>query len=159
MSVLASFLTWRRVRVAVLPMLAAIAVGGLTACSRAPSYDGPELSAWEAHQHERCVALVTQMWGDERVRHTSAERGARGLDYVWVNADVDDDRDDIDRRTARGTRHAGHCQFEGGSDAVHIHTYALSDGAVAEANEAASGYRFFTASANANVALADEAGD
>ncbi|UXH79404.1 hypothetical protein [Roseateles amylovorans] len=157
MSVSAFFPSFQRCRVALLLTLASAAVGGLTACSRSPSYDGPELSSWESHQHQRCVALLTQMWGNERVRHTSAERGAGGLDYVWVNVDVDDDRDDIDRRTSRGSRHAGHCQFEAGSDAVHIHTYALTEGAVAGADGRDAGYRFFTASANETVAVADDA--
>lgn len=131
----------------------AAATLGLSACNRLPAYDGPELSAFERHQHERCVSLLRSTWQGAPVRSTSAERGQSGLDYVWVNVEVDDDQDDIDRRAAKGTEHAGHCQFEHGGDVVHVHSYALS-GAPRPAADAApsvddaqdsAAYRYFTA--------------
>lgn len=133
--------------------LAALTLG-LTACDRLPSYDGPELSAFERHQHARCVSLLRSSWQGAPVRSTSAERGPSGLDYVWVNVDVDDDQDDIDRRAAKGTARAGHCQFEHGGEVVHVHSYALgnspasaSAGALPQTDDSAA-YRYFTASLN-----------
>lgn len=132
----------------------AAATLALSACDRLPAYDGPELSAFERQQHERCVSLLRSSWQGAPVRSTSAERGLSGLEYVWVNVDVDDDQDDIDRRAAKGTAHAGHCQFEHGADVVHVHSYALSStpGASAQAAPAvestddSAAYRYFTAS-------------
>jgi hypothetical protein len=113
-------------------VLAALTLG-LTGCDRLPSYQGPELSAFEQLQHARCVSLLRSTWQGAPVRSTSAERGLSGLDYVWVNVDVHDDQDDIDRRTAKGTAHAGHCQFDHGGDVVHVHSYALSGATAAAA--------------------------
>jgi hypothetical protein len=124
--------------------LAAVAMG-LAACDRLPSYEGPELSAFEQQQHQRCVALLRSAWQGAPVRSTSAERGASGLDYVWVNVDVDDDHDDIQRRTAKGTQHAGHCQFDQGGDVVHVHSYALNGTQALANRQDESGYRYFTA--------------
>ncbi len=145
-------------------VLAALTLG-LTGCDRLPSYQGPELSAFEQHQHARCVALLRSTWEGAPVRSTSAERGRSGLDYVWVNVDVHDDQDDIDHRTAKGTAHAGHCQFDHGGEVVHVHSYALngttasaaqtlptSTGArtaqPAQVTDDVPGYRYFTASVN-----------
>lgn len=140
---------------AVLMLASAALLGG---CARAPSYDGPKLTAWEAHQHARCVSLLQTLWGGERVRSTAAERGRGGLDYVWVNVDVDDDQDDIERRADHGTRHGGHCQFEHASDAVHVHSYALDGQAPVTSQHAGQlGYRFFTATTTAQ-AMAEQAG-
>lgn len=145
-------------------VLAALTLG-LTGCDRLPSYQGPELSAFERHQHARCVSLLRSTWQGAPVRSTSAERGVSGLDYVWVNVDVHDDQDDIDRRTAKGTAHAGHCQFDHGGQVVHVHSYAL-DGTTASnaqtlpalagtpaaqpavGTEEGVAYRYFTASVN-----------
>lgn len=131
----------------------AAATLGLSACDRLPAYDGPELSAFERHQHERCVSLLRSTWQGAPVRSTSAERGQSGLDYVWVNVDVHDDQDDIDRRSAKGTAHAGHCQFERGGDVMHVHSYALGSAPGSSARATPSGegtddsaaYRYFTA--------------
>lgn len=137
----------------------AAATLGLSACDRLPAYDGPELSAFERQQHERCVSLLRSTWQGAPVRSTSAERGQSGLEYVWVNVDVDDDQDDIDRRAAKGTAHAGHCQFEHGGDVVHVHSYALGGPASPSAQAAPSvdgaedsaAYRYFTASVQASA--------
>ena len=47
--------------------------------------------------------------------------------------------DDLDRRLAKGTSFGGHCQFEAGGEAVHLHVYALDDEA---SSMPASEYRF-----------------
>lgn len=150
-------------------MAFAVLAVSVVGCARQPVYEGPELSAFEQQQHERCVSLLRTAWHGAPVRFTSAERGASGLDYVWVNVDVDDDHDDIERRSAKGTQHAGHCQFDQGSDVVHVHSYALDARQAASARDVASGadtgadkantsYRYFTASAHETGLLATQGG-
>lgn len=132
----------------------AVMTVGVSACARHPAYEGPELTSFEKQQHERCVSLLRSAWQGAPVRFTSAERGASGLDYVWVNVDVDDDHDDIARRSAKGSRHAGHCQFDHGGGDVHVHSYALTTTAADAAVQVDSGYRYFTASAQATDGVA-----
>lgn len=111
----------------------------LSACGSDATGRKPEMSAYENTQHDRCVALLRPMLHGQPVRSTAVEHGAQGLDYVWVNADVHDDDDDLDRRLAKGTSFGGHCQFEAGGEGVHLHVYALDD----EASPLpAPGYRF-----------------
>ncbi|KAI1697954.1 hypothetical protein Ddc_19401 [Ditylenchus destructor] len=88
-----------------------------------------------AAQMDRCVALMTPMLRGHAVRSTAAARGGEGLEYVWVNADMHDDAEDIERRNAAGATVGGHCQFDDGGEAVHVHAYQLD----LEAG-AASGY-------------------
>lgn len=122
---------------------AAIAVAVLCAllgaCRSESAGRKPEMTAFETAQHDRCVALLRPMLQGQPVRSTAVEHGAQGLDYVWVNAEVHDDDDDLDRRLAKGTSVGGHCQFEAGGEGVHLHVYALDDEA---APAPAPGYRF-----------------
>lgn len=97
----------------------------LGACTSDTSARKPEMNAAETAQHDRCVALLRPMLKGQPVRSTSIERGAHGLDYVWINTDVHDDEDDLDRRLAHGTSHGGHCQFDADGQAIHLQTYAL----------------------------------
>jgi len=99
----------------------------LSACGSDSTGRKPEMTAHETAQHDRCVALLRPMLHGQPVRSTAVEHGAQGLDYVWVNAEVHDDDDDLDRRLAKGTKLGGHCQFEAGGEAVHLHVYALDD--------------------------------
>lgn len=137
--------------------LGALAVG-VAGCARQPAYEGPELSAFEQQQHQRCVSLLKSVWQGAPVRFTSAERGASGLDYVWVNVDVDDDRDDIERRSAKGASHAGHCQFDQASDVVHVHSYALNASPDTASSPTESQYQYFTASAHEPGVVASQQG-
>ncbi len=107
----------------------AVAILGalLSACGSGSTGRKPEMSAYANTQHDRCVALLRPMLHGQPVRSTAVEHGTQGLDYVWVNADVHDDDDDLDRRVAKGTRVGGHCQFEAGGEGVHLHVYALDD--------------------------------
>lgn len=97
----------------------------LSACEADAAGRQEPLSAQEIAQHDRCVALLRPMLHGQPVRSTSFERGPHGLDYVWINAEVHDDEDDIERRVAKGARVGGHCQFDDGGASVHLHTYAL----------------------------------
>ena len=99
----------------------------LSACGSDSTGRKPDMTAFETTQHDRCVALLRPMLHGQPVRSTAVEHGAQGLDYVWVNAEVHDDDDDLDRRVAKGTSFGGHCQFEAGGQAVHLHVYALDD--------------------------------
>lgn len=112
------------------------------------AYHGPALSKPEKHDHDRCVAALRGLWGPGEVKTSTVERGRRGLDYVWVNVEVHDDDDDLDKRVAHGATQGGHCQFEHPGQAMHVHAYPL----VGE-----SGYQFFTAEADAVVAAAPQA--
>ena len=111
----------------------------LSACGSGSTSRKPEMTAFETAQHDRCVALLRPMLHGQPVRSTAVEHGTQGLDYVWVNAEVHDDDDDLDRRLAKGTSFGGHCQFEAGSQGVHLHVYALDDEA---ASMPAPDYRF-----------------
>ncbi|SEL90959.1 hypothetical protein SAMN05216359_12411 [Roseateles sp. YR242] len=142
----------------VLTMALGALVVGLAGCARQPAYEGPELSALEQQQHQRCVALLKSVWQGAPVRFTSAERGASGLDYVWVNVDVDDDSDDIARRSAKGASHAGHCQFDQANDAVHVHSYALTALQDTASVPAEAQYQYFTASAHETGVMASQQG-
>lgn len=128
------------VRFAGAALLAGAGAGLLGGCSEAPelglggmsvapdvgvAYRGPTLSSEETAQMDRCVALMTPMLRGHAVRSTAAARGGEGLEYVWVNADMHDDAEDIERRNAAGATVGGHCQFDDGGDAVHVHAYQL----------------------------------
>ncbi|ANH69117.1 hypothetical protein ABE85_18870 [Mitsuaria sp. 7] len=112
-------------------MRAVVAVATLcvlmSACGPDSAGRKPGMTAFERTQHDRCVALLRPMLHGQPVRSTAVEHGAQGLDYVWVNAEVHDDDDDLDRRVAKGASVGGHCQFEAGGQAVHLHVYALDD--------------------------------
>ncbi|MDH0864464.1 hypothetical protein [Mitsuaria sp. GD03876] len=125
----------------------------LAACVSETPRRKPEMSAHETAQHDRCVALLRPMLQGQPVRSTTIERGAHGLDYVWVNTDVHDDEDDLERRVAKGTSHGGHCQFDADGQAVHLQAYALDGDA---AHPAPQGDYRFVAGARERVASADE---
>lgn len=117
----------------------AVLCAWLSACGSGSTSRKPAMTAHQTAQHDRCVALLRPMLHGQPVRSTAVEHGAQGLDYVWVNAEVHDDDDDLDRRLAKGTSFGGHCQFEAGGEAVHLHVYALDDEA---SSMPASEYRF-----------------
>lgn len=132
----------------------AVAVLGalLSACGADRVPGKPAMSAHEATQHDRCIALLRPMLHGQPVRSTSIERGPNGLDYVWINAEAHDDADDVERRVAKGARFAGHCQFDASGESVHLHAYALEAGD-APATPAVD-YRF-VAGSRERVASAD----
>lgn len=132
---------------------AAVLTALLSACGSDASGRKPAMSSYETAQHDRCVALLRPMLNGEPVRSTSIERGSDGLDYVWVNAHVHDDEDDLERRMAKGSTIGGHCQFDAGGEEVHLHTYALSGETAGDAP--VSNYRFVALSRDV-VATADE---
>ncbi|WP_377157740.1 hypothetical protein ACFJIX_03325 [Roseateles sp. UC29_93] len=129
----------QRPATAVRAAIAAVLCALLGACVSDSTGRKPEMTAYETTQHDRCVALLRPMLHGQPVRSTAVERGPQGLDYVWVNAEVHDDEDDLDRRLAKGTSFGGHCQFEAGGQGVHLHVYALDDDA---APMPAGDYRF-----------------
>lgn len=128
----------------------------LSACSSSTNepfptpvaYHGPVLSKPEKHDHDRCVAALRGLWGPGEVKTSTVERGRRGLDYVWVNVEVHDDDDDLDKRIAHGATQGGHCQFEHPGQAMHVHAYPL----VGEPS-----YHFFSADVDTVVAAAPQA--
>lgn len=124
-------------------LLALSFLGLLSACVADAAGRQAPLTSHEIAQHDRCVALLRPMLHGQPVRSTSFERGPLGLDYVWINAEIHDDADDIERRVAKGARVGGHCQFDEGGASVHLHTYALD---VSDEQDAPAGdYRFVAA--------------
>ena len=132
----------QRPAIAARAAIAAVLCALLGACGSDSTGRKPAMTAYETAQHDRCVALLRPMLHGQPVRSTAVERGAHGLDYVWVNAEVHDDDDDLDRRIAKGASYGGHCQFEAGGQGVHLHVYALD--ADDNATAAPADYRFVT---------------
>lgn len=115
----------QRPAIAARAAIAVVLCALLGACGSDSAGHKPAMTAYETAQHDRCVALLRPMLHGQPVRSTAVEHGAQGLDYVWVNAEVHDDEDDLDRRVAKGAHYGGHCQFEAGGQGVHLHVYAL----------------------------------
>ncbi len=145
--------TIQRPATAVRAAVAAAVLGALfSACTWDAASRKPAMNAHETTQHDRCVALLRPMLHGQPVRSTAIERGPHGLDYVWVNTDVHDDEEDLDRRVTQGLRYGGHCQFDADGRSVHLHAYALdSDGATPVPP---AGYRFVSGDSGAGGVVA-----
>lgn len=143
-------------RQAVCGALIAAAALSLAACGPDKVYEGPLLTAWESQQRDRCLALIAPELRGDKVRHMSVERGAQGLDYVWVNAHVHDDQDDIDDRVSDGSSIAGHCQFDHEHHAVHVQTYTLVSGPQGAMQAPGSATYRYVAGRDGSVALASD---